>query len=419
MKKTNNSLIALGLAVVLTVALVLAMVNFPQPGLHLNATDLSDQFKKQDVIKIDEPDGDFSARNLAFSLDLLSHNYDSNENLLLSPTSIMLALAMTQNGAGTTTLAEMETVLGGYDATTLNQNLGYYLDSLSNDDITKINNSIWLKQSEDGRWNINYDFIQRNVDYYDADFYLAPFDKSTLDDINNWIAYHTDDLVKDALDQIPANAVMYLINTILFEARWLEEFPEGMVYPEYFTDATTHKELYDFLHSVESTYLENDQVTGFVKDYDDSRYSFVALLPKNDMAQTLENLDGASFKTLLDNRQNLEVEIAIPKFEYDYKTELSDVLSAMGMPEAFTPAADFSRIGYSGDLYISRVIHSTSIILNEIGTKAGAATIVEMLESAGPVADKQVILDHPFIYAIYDNEMDLPLFMGILNQVEQ
>lgn len=419
MKKTDNTLIALGLAVVLTIALVLAMINFPQPGLHLTATDLSSQFKRQDVIKIEEPDENFGTTNLTFSLELLRRNYEADSNLLLSPTSIMLALAMTENGAATTTLAEMEAVLGGYDVTTLNQNLGYYLDSLSNDEITKIHDSIWLKEGDDGRWNINYDFIQRNVDYYDADFYLAPFDKSTLDDINNWITYHTDDLVKDALDQIPSNAVMYLINTILFEARWLEEFPEGMVYQEYFTDSTNHQELYDFLHSVETTYLENDEVTGFIKDYDDSRYSFVALLPKADMVQTLENLDAGSFEALLENRENVGVEIAIPKFEYDYKTELSEVLSAMGMPEAFTPAANFSRIGYSGDLYISRVIHSTSIILNEIGTKAGAATIVEMLESAGPMADKQVILDRPFIYAIYDNQMNLPLFMGILNQVEQ
>ena len=100
---------------------------------------------------------------------------------------------------------------------------------------------------------------------------------------------------------------------------------------------------------------------------------------------------------------------------------LNDSLKEMGMPSAFDANADLSKIGKSayGNLYIGNVIHKTFIAVDEKGTKAGAATVVEITnESAAIVEDpKTVILDRPFVFMIIDNETKLPIFMGTVESV--
>lgn len=87
------------------------------------------------------------------------------------------------------------------------------------------------------------------------------------------------------------------------------------------------------------------------------------------------------------------------------------------MAQAFDPEiADFSRLGSAadGNLYIGQVRHRTFIAVGEKGTRAGAATSVAMnATSAMPVEEpKVVILDRPFLYAIWDTEANLPVFLG-------
>ena len=80
--------------------------------------------------------------------------------------------------------------------------------------------------------------------------------------------------------------------------------------------------------------------------------------------------------------------------------------------------ADFSRLGSfeAGNIYISQVLHRTFLSVGEKGTRAGAAASVAMnATSAAPEEEpKAVILDRPFLYAIWDTEEDLPIFLGVL-----
>ncbi len=114
------------------------------------------------------------------------------------------------------------------------------------------------------------------------------------------------------------------------------------------------------------------------------------------------------------------MQAAIPKFETKYSAELSKVLSAMGMPEAFNEdLADFSRMGKAAaNIYIGRVLHKTFISVNEKGTRAGAATAVEMdTKSAAPFNMKRVYLDRPFVYMLIDRTTNVPFFIGVMNQL--
>lgn len=104
--------------------------------------------------------------------------------------------------------------------------------------------------------------------------------------------------------------------------------------------------------------------------------------------------------------------------------ELSKALSALGIVDAFSPGqADFTPMAHSdrGNLFISRILHKTYIAVDERGTKAGAATAVEVSPSSGPMEEepKTVRLDRPFVYLILDRKTNLPIFMGTMMDAEE
>ena len=117
---------------------------------------------------------------------------------------------------------------------------------------------------------------------------------------------------------------------------------------------------------------------------------------------------------------------AIPKFEIEYETELSETLVNMGMSDAFdAETADFTGLGTYVDgvgynIYINRVIHKTSIKVGEKGTKAGAVTVVEMNKAtaADPGEIKTVYLDRPFVYMLIDCENNIPFFIGTVMNMD-
>jgi len=182
----------------------------------------------------------------------------------------------------------------------------------------------------------------------------------------------------------------------------------------------------DMMHSEEYTYLEDDMATGFIKYYKDRKYAFVAMLPNEGVtvSQYVDSLTGEHLRELLNNRQDLTVFASIPKFETEYDIEMSEVLQEMGMTDAFDwQVADFSKLGtYTVDgmnICINRVLHKTFISVSEQGTRAGAATAVEMVtEGAMEIVEyKEVVLDRPFVYMLIDCETNLPFFIGTMMNV--
>ena len=73
-----------------------------------------------------------------------------------------------------------------------------------------------------------------------------------------------------------------------------------------------------------------------------------------------------------------------------------------------------------GNIFINRVLHKTYIEVSPVGTKAGAATVVEMTDESAPFHEemKEVFLDRPFLYMIIDLENNMPVFIGVVNSVE-
>ena len=353
-----------------------------------------------------------------FAVRLFQASYDG-KNTLLSPLSVFVALSMAANGAEGETRAQMESVLG-MTVSELNEFFTVYLTSLTQRSRVKLKlaNSIWLRDCEG--FSVKEAFLQTNADVYGAGAYRAPFDHSTVRDVNRWVEENTEGMIKEIVDRFDAEDVLLLVNALYFSGKWQMPYKGKDVVPGVFhlengtdVDAT-------FLFGTEHRYIaDGDRAVGFCKSYEDDRYAFAALLPNEGISvgEYLATLDGETLSTLLQNAQHLPVNSAIPEFKTAYETVLNDALSGLGMPDAFDPAADFSGITESLDpLYIGDVRHKTAIDLNEKGTSAAAATSIRGKGASAPVDDvPPVVLDRPFVYLIYDTATCLPLFIGVLN----
>lgn len=418
MKKTRMILALVSLLLVGAMA-----VNMTGCSTKVQAKDLMEGITPNEVTALEDLSGQ-NALVTDFAVRLFQAGEKNGENTLISPLSVLCALAMTANGAENETLQQMETVLG-MTPEELNLYLYSYMQSLPGEEACKLSlaNSIWF--TEDERFTVNPDFLQTNADYYGASIYKTPFNDQTCRDINNWVKEKTDGMIPNILDRIPDSAVMYLVNALAFDAQWQTLYNEKQIRNGEFTRENGTKQNASFMYSSENIYLEDENATGFMKKYKGGKYAFVAMLPNEGVSVSdyVALLDGAALNTMLSNPQYTEVKTAIPKFEADCSIEMSDILKTMGMEDAFDPTkAAFEGIGTStnGSICISRILHKTFISVNEKGTKAAASTIIETNDGCAiPEMPKTVYLDRPFVYMLIDCENHIPFFVGTMMNVEQ
>lgn len=360
-----------------------------------------------------------------FYVRLFQHSVKEGENTLISPLSIWTALAMTTNGARGETLAQMEEVFG-MSVENMNFYLNTYVNQLPDGEGYELSlaNGIWFK--DDGKFSVEQDFLQFNANCYGADAYKAPFDDTTLSEINQWVSDNTKGRVKNILDQMDDDAVMYLVNALTFDGEWNSIYNEMQIQDGIFTLENGNEKQVKMMYSEEYQYLEDEQAVGFLKYYKDKNYAFAALLPDEGVSVSdyVSTLTGERLYQILTEIQETKVKAAIPAFHYEYEAEMSDILAAMGMIDAFDgERADFTGIGTYTDanLVINRVLHKAYISVDEKGTEAGAASAVEMIAKTSldiPEMNKYVYLDRPFLYMIIDCETSLPVFMGTAMEIE-
>ncbi len=388
------------------------------PASNVKTVNLMAGVTKKNTAEAVVPSGESAKKAADFAVRLFKACSDEEGNVLVSPLSVLAALSMTANGAEGETLREMEDVLG-MSLEELNEFYYNYAAQLENGAKAKLAlaNSIWFTADE--RFTVNGDFLQKNADIFGADVFKAAFDEGTLNDINGWVNEHTDEMIPSILDRIPESAVMYLINALAFDAEWESIYEETEVHEGEFTLENGEKKTVEFMSSEEFAYLSSDNCEGFLKRYAGGRYAFAALLPNEGVTveSLVASLDGEKLMAMLTGVRSESVLTAIPKFETEYSAQLSEVLEGMGMHLAFNDAAaDLSGLGASeaGNLYISRVLHKTYISVDERGTRAGAATAVEVCDMCMPFYQHSVMLDRPFLYMLIDTETNLPFFIGTM-----
>ena len=376
-------------------------INLTQKGkILVEADNLFGINLFKEVLKIEEPD----------------------VNVMISPLSVSLALAMTYNGADGDTKEAMEKTLelSGFTIDEINENYKMLIDALASVDpkvLMSIANSIWYKQT----FNVEQDFIDVNQNYFYAEVSPLDFlDPESVNTINNWVANKTNDKITEILDYIPDDAVMYLINAIYFKGIWKYEFDESDTEekPFYLSDGTT-KDVPMMAQEGSFNYFSNDILQAVELPYGAGNYSMIILLPKSNKTpdDIIDRLNNDNWnKWLSEFYEAGEVHIQFPKFKFEYEDSLNNELINMGMEIAFSGSADFSKINPLKRLFISRVIHKTFIEVNEEGTEAAAVTLVELCETS--MAGEAFIVNKPFIFVIKEKYTNSIIFMGKVMEPE-
>ncbi len=388
-------------------------------GITESSRELPKETVSPGVVETTKPAEDeiLHLTELAVQLAQRCEADSEGDNMLVSPLSVFCALAMVSNGAD-----DMEAVESFWDVenlATLNSFISGYAAGLPQGEDYKLYlaNSIWYTSHE--RFTVNEDFLQTVADYYCGESYKAAFDIQTLKDINNWVEQNTDGMVKDILDGVPEEAVMYLVNALAFEAEWQEPYGKHQVREGVFHAADGREQTADMMSSTEYAYLEDENATGFIKSYAGGKYAFAALLPGEGMTveEYLETLTGEGLHSMLANPVHTTVYAKLPTFETEYKANLLETLEEMGYPVN----SSFNGVGTSteGPVGISRILHKTYITVGPQGTKAGAATVIEMTDGMVDIdrEPEYVTLDRPFVYLLIDTETSLPFFIGTMKSV--
>ena len=359
-----------------------------------------------------------------------------NQNVLLSPTSAHFALGMAAAGSdeGTKTQKElMEALLPGCNAKPedLNAEMAAMSERMSNTKCPEqvswnVANSVWSKTGDTVKLKDSY--LETLKESYSAEVHYAPFDETTVDEVNDWVKENTRERIPKILNDLSEDTVALLINALAFDGQWAETVDDSRVQDGTFTNADGTTSTVQMMSTHEDRAILLNGGVGVIKPYLGGDYSFVAILPKE--GQTAEDYlkavvkSGDSFaEAYLNADRTRGVNAQIPEFKTEYGILLNDTLKAMGVKDAFSPdRASFRTMitDESDPIYITKVIQKSMIKVDRKGTEAAAATVVVFDKATAVLTEEEpysVILDRPFVYAIVDNATGVPIFLGIQNSM--
>lgn len=370
-----------------------------------------------------DPENITEAHNaFGFSALGILANENSSKNIFISPLSISLALSTIDNGAQGETKSAIEKTLKfqHIDTSTVNQEskkLLTQLQTLDSGISVSIANSIWVTNGID----LKEDFLNSVANYFDTKISNLDFSNTNAaETIKAWINKNTNGKIAGVATPIPRDTVMYLVNSIYFKGSWTPgfEFNERLTATKNFTGTDGTNTKIPFMHQErEMYYLETKDFQSVILPYGKKAHlSMYVFLPKN-MKDFMKTLDQGTWESWMKQYKITEGTLILPKFKIEYKESLVPLLTQLGMGIAFEDNADFTGIGKN--LKISEVEHQSYIDLNETGTEAAATTSVTQAATAAPPSEKTFSMDvnHPFFFAIRDNQTQEILFMGTVQNL--
>jgi len=415
------------LITVLVIVLLLAVASIQMAQLA------GGEVLKSDKERITSPDVNLSDEallvegNSAFAFELYQALKGEEGNLFYSPYSISMALAMTYAGARGETAEQMADTLNFI----LEQEKLHPAFNWLDGELASRGEGAEGKDEEGFRLNIvnaiwgqkDYEFLSDFLDVlaenYGAGMRILDFINETEQSrvaINDWVSNQTEGRIEDLIPQgaIDALTRLVLTNAIYFNAAWENPFDEDITAdgPFYLLDGGQVS-----VPMMKQTewfgYTEGEGYQAVELPYDGNELSMVILLPEAGNFQAFEEgLQAQQVCDIISDLQPTGVTLTMPQFEFDSEFSLKDTLAGMGMPIAFSGAADFSGMTGSPDLFISEVIHKAFVSVDEAGTEAAAATAVIVKLVVAPGFPVEVTIDSPFIFLIRDIDTGAILFVG-------
>lgn len=390
--------------------------------------DTEDQ---ESLVNLPEKSAQLIGADNQFGLELFRKITDKagvNDNTMISPLSISLALSMTYNGAAGDTKSEMEKTmkLFGLTADQINNAHRALIEALKSADPDvklRIANAIYY----DRMLNVREEFVTVNQKYYDASVTALNFSSvDALGIVNGWVSKKTEGKIPTIIDQIDADLVMILLNAVYFNGIWKSKFGDKDTHslPFWFGNGSS-QEVATMSQETALEYMNNSLFSAVHLPYGKGQYQMTVILPNagKSTADVIAELDNENWNEWMKGfRMENKVVVKMPRFKFEWKMKLNEILSSMGMTSAFTPyVADFSGINSGRDLFIGYVIHKTFVDVNENGTEAAAVTAVGMFTTGMPVDPPQKIyftVDRPFLFSITEKTTGTILFIGEMNAPE-
>lgn len=396
-------------ALLITIALVSCSTDGPvdiHPEKNLTLTD------KQMIS---------TANDFGFDIFKSVNKNFQGQNVFISPLSISMALGMAYNGsAGTTRDAFVNTLhYIGMDETAINEsykNINDILSKLDNNVKFGLANSIWYRQG----WTFEQNFIDINKKYFYAEVSALDFsDPLAPGVINNWVESKTNGKIKKLLDKISESTVMYLINTIYFNAPWKFKFDKNKTTTELFHNSNKIAINCNMMNSYGGYDQYTDEtLTALSLPYGNGSFRMLLLQPQGvNIDEYIAQLDYTKFAEINATLKKININISVPRFKMEFEDKLNDYLANLGLSIAFMPgAADFSNM-YKGpeSLFISEVKHKSYVDVNEEGTEAAAATSIGIDLTATPNSFK---FNSPFVFIIHDTKTNTVMFIGKMEKPE-
>jgi len=410
-----KKIILIGIAVILFAGVATAAVLFLFPYQPNQPPIADDVGSTQQGIK------DVVNANNKFAFDLYSQlDKSENGNLFYSPYSISAALAMTYEGAEGKTAEEMKSVFHFPESNILRPNFAAIYNDINKgveDYELKTGNALWVQQD----FPFLADYKNRVEKYFGGKAANLDFVKETeksRQTINSFIGEQTNNKIKDLIPTGFLNAMTRLVltNAIYFKGTWQWEFDTSDTRDSEFKITPTNIVKTPMMNmdpdKVSFNYADTGDLQILELPYKGDEISMLVLLPSENLDAIENTLTAEKLNEYKSKMKETKLDsISLPKFEFDTKYFMNDVLSALGMPTAFSESADFSGMTGKKDLFISFVIHQAYVKVDEKGTEAAAATAVGMELTA--VMPRNVFrADHPFIFLIQDEGTGNILFFG-------
>lgn len=354
-----------------------------------------------------------------FNVDLVKkvHEFDKDENYLISPYNISLALNMLRDGADGKTKEELDKVLGNRS-----------INDLQIKDKIGIANAVFIRDIY--KDNVKEEYYNILKTKYNSDIIYDEFIKP--DKINSWVKEKTNNMIDKILDQMNKDYVMGLASALAIDVKWENAFECINTKGNEFTKKNNDKINVQMMHKTFDTdnykYIDTTDAEGIIIPYEKIDNSsveleFVGILPKKDIDTFINELTKEKLDVLLKTTKSasdkLHINLSLPRFSYDYEvSKFIDVLKHLGIKEAFdSDNANFKKmIEIKENVYVGEAIHKTHIELNEVGTKAAAVTYFGMFKNSAMIEKDYEEIDinfnKPFIYLIREKNTNEILFFG-------
>ncbi|GGN08465.1 serpin [Dyadobacter beijingensis] len=366
-----------------------------------------------------------STGTTSFAFDFihaLQKTQPTSENLFVSPLSLHMALGMLLNGAENETAAEIQKTLK-MDAIALSELNAAYKTLIQDLPVadSKVSlglaNSVWYRND----FTVENEFQYTLKDSFESEVTSLPFDNAAKERINKWASDKTNGKIKQVIDQIQPDHVMFLLNALYFKGDWKTKFDANKTKDTPFQLANGQSK------TVKMMYASSDFKVGGGNNYAavqlpyaNGQFTMTLLIPRGqaNINQVLNEITGESWTQLTGRMVEQGVTVGLPKFTLDYSAQLKTTLQGMGIDRVFKSGAELGKINKSGRLMVDFVKQDAYLGIDEQGTEAAAVTSIGIVATSAGPEPPSYICDRPFGLVISESTSNTILFMGRINNPE-